>query len=160
MKNINYQKLLFEGLRFYFSVNKAGQPSILYRYLSAFVSLFQAPFNSFDTFRKKEYLIANCKWQIGQLTNLLNYFYDNIQNRIYITQSTSFTVSDSTFNYNQLNNDSDFNSIALMQERAFNDSSFQTIVNINVPIGVNLDDLTATIEQIKFKGIPYQIQTF
>ena len=160
MKKINYPALLFEGLRSYFSMNKTEQPSILYKYLAAFVALFQQPFLSFDAFRIKEYLIANCKWQIGQLTNLLNYFYDNTQKRIYITQSYSFTISDVTFDYNQINNDSDFNSPTLIQERTFEDASLQTIVHINVPSIVNLDDLTATIEQIKFQGIPYQIQTF
>lgn len=85
-KTIEYGKMLYETLGNYFSVNVFGNLSILYRFLLSCLYTLQPEWDSFETWRFNKKLIANCKWQIGQLTNVLNYYFDNTQKRIYITQ--------------------------------------------------------------------------
>ena len=164
LKNINYPAQLFESLRNYFSINATGQPSILYKYLACFIQPLQAPFTAFVTFRNKEVLIANCKWQIGQLTNVLNMIYDATLARIYITQSVVSVISDPMFQYTPTNFDSDFaNEPPKIFEVEFDSRVNETLVTINVPTVVataSLSDMVATIEQIRILGIPYQILTF
>lgn len=158
-KNINYSRQLYESLRHYFSVNgQTRQMTVLYKILLCFLQVLQAPFDAYDTFRIKEVLIAQCKWQIGQLTNVLNYLYDTALNRIFITQNSITLIADPTFDYPAIHFDSDFNAAPKIFERTFNDRVSQTIVTINVPAGTDIADLTATVEQIRLKGIPYQIK--
>ena len=157
-RNIDYGKMLYESLRNYFAVNAAGNMSILYTYLAAFVAVFEAPFADYVTFRIKETLIANCKWQIGQLTNVLNMLYDAKLNRIYVTQSVITFLSDPMFQYAAINFDSDFGTSPEQFEREFTDRLNETVVTINVPTAVYSSDLVATVEQIRVDGIPYLIQ--
>jgi len=87
LKNINYSKMLYSTMGRYFAINKAGLLSRLYKYCLCLLWPYQMLFNSFDTWRRKMFLIASCNWQIGQLINLLNYLYDPTQKRIFITQA-------------------------------------------------------------------------
>jgi hypothetical protein len=160
-KKISYGPLLYETLRAYYSVNSAGNLSILYKYLLAIVQPLQGPFNAYDTYRTKEAIIANCKWQIGQLTNVLNYLYDRTLSRIFITQSAIAAISDPMFAYAPTHFDQTYaDAPPEIFERTFSDRVATTLVTINVPVGVNISDLTATVEQIKITGIPYKIVTF
>lgn len=159
-RKILYGRLLYETLRSYYSVNSTGNLSILYKYLLAIVQVMQATFDGYDAYRTKEAIIAACKWQIGQLTNVLNYLYDNTLNRIFITQSAIADVADPTFAYPPVNFDTVFAENPEVFERIFTDRVSTTLVTINVPVGVNVSDLTATVEQIKLTGIVYQIIEF
>lgn len=160
-RKISYGPLLYETLRAYYSVNSSGELSVMYKFLLAIVQVLQGPFDVYDTYRKKEAIIANCKWQIGQLTNVLNYLYDSSLNRIFITQSEIAAISDPTFAYSPTHFDQTFaDTPPEIFERTFKDRVATTLVTINVPVSVNLSDLTATIEQIKIEGIPYKIVTF
>lgn len=160
-RHIHYGRQLYETLRAYYSVNASGNLSVLYKYLIAILQVMQAPFDEYDKYRTKEAIIAGCKWQIGQLTNVLNYLYDTTLNRIYITQSDIANIADPTFDYPPIHFDGTFDDAPpAIFERTFTDRVATTLVTINVPVGVNLSDLTATVEQIKLKGIPYKIETF
>lgn len=160
-RDIQYGRLLLETLRAYYSVNAAGNLSILYKFLFAIVEVFQDPFDKYALYRTKEAIIANCKWQIGQLTNVLNLLYDPILNRIFINQSIVLPVADPMFAYDPINFDTVFAEVpAEIYEHVFGDRVATTLVTINVPIGTNISDLTATVEQIKLAGISYQIATF
>lgn len=158
-KNINYGRSLYDGLRAYFSVNTAGQLSIMYRLLFCIVQPMQAPFDLLNSQRAVNKIVANCKWQIGQLTNVLNYLFDPYLSRIYITQSISNIVSATTFEYPAIQNISDFDGGNPVFARGFFDRSAQTLVTINVPAGTNIGSITAIIEQIRIQGIAYQIVT-
>lgn len=150
--------MLYEAMRNYFAINTSGNVSILYKYLSCFVQPMQGPFDAYAAFRATQALIASCKWQIGQLTNVLNYLFDNVLNRIFITQNTVAVISDPIFNYAPIHFDSDFGTAPPQQfERIFTDKSNQELVKINVPAAVDLNEITAVIEQIRVSGIPYQI---
>ena len=161
-KLISYGKMLYETLRNYYSVNSNGQMSILYRYLIAILAPLQNPFDTFNIARIKSRLIAQCKWQIGQLTNVLNFLYDATLSRIYITQSTSDPVSATTFAYPAILQAFVFNEISTAslntQARTFADQATKSDVIVHVPNTVNIPDLTATLEQIKLQGIDYQIE--
>jgi hypothetical protein len=159
-KHINYGRVLYETLRAYYSVNSAGDMSILYRYLIAILNVLQKPFDGYELYRNKEAIIASCKWQIGQLTNVLNFLYDPTLSRIFITQSIILPIADPTFVYAPYNFDTVFAEDPAVFERTFKDRAASTLVTINVPTGVNISDLTATVEQIKLTGIPYQIAIF
>lgn len=140
-----------------------GQISKLYKYMAAFVNPLQQKFDDFNAFRTKQYLIANCKCQIGQLTNVLNILYDSTQKRIFISQSVVAAISDPMFQYPAIHSDSDFASAPEIQERGFNDRSSETLVTINIPSAIYntiIVDLTATVNQIMLLGIPYNINSF
>lgn len=159
-KNINYGKMLYEALRGYFSVNAAGEMSILYRFCAACIAPLQGPFDAYAAQRQINEIIANCKFQIGQLTNVLNYLYDSVQNRIFITQSAIQTLSAPEFNYVTTMQTQEFDTPATRQAREFNDSVATTAVIFNVPVGISIPAITATIEQIKIDGPPYTIIQF
>jgi hypothetical protein len=159
-RKISYGKLLYETLRAYYSVNTSGNISIMYKFLIAIVQVLQMPFDDYDIYRTKEAIISNCKWQIGQLTNVLNFLYDPALSRIYITQSIVLPVDDPTFQYPPYNFDTVFAEDPVVFERTFSDKVASTLVTINVPAGVNISDLTATVEQIRITGIPYKIIMF
>jgi hypothetical protein len=160
-RNINYGRLLLETLRSYYAVNAAGSMSVMYKFLLAIVQPLQGPFDQYALYRLKESIIANCKWQIGQLTNVLNLLYDPILNRIFISQSEISIVDDPTFAYEAYNFDTVFaEEPAEIFEKTFADKASTTLVEINVPTGSPISDITATVEQIKLTGIPYQIIEF
>jgi hypothetical protein len=158
-RNINFPVMLYETLTGFFSINLSGQASWLYKFCAACLSVLQPSFNAFQAFRTKEYIIANCKFQIGQLTNVLNYLYDPVQKRIYITQSTVGAVYFWKFAYPPSLFLSDFNSAPEAFLETFGSRVAVSTVSINVPAGIDLVDLTATVAQIAITGIPYQIVT-
>ena len=94
-RTIKYSKMTFETLRSYFSVNASGQLSILYKFVFSCLYPLQSVFDNYDTFRIKKQIIASCKWQIGQLTNVLNYFFDPTLKRIHINQSEVTIIAES-----------------------------------------------------------------
>jgi len=169
-RTIDYGRMLYEALRAYFSVNASGQLSILYKYLFACIYPLQSAFINYDTFRIRAQIIANCKWQIGQMTNVLNHFFDPIRNRIYISQATQQVTSDPVFGATPKNYDSEYgqnNSIAnnTTQTTPFFEPSFggygvRTNVIFNIPSTLDLSAIKAVIEQVKISGINYTIQTF
>lgn len=161
-RNINYGNMLFESLRYYFSINTSEELSILYKLCSALLSPLQMPFNNYVTFRIREAIIASCEWQIGQLTNVLNYLFDSVDNRIFITQSALSVISDPTIEYPPINWDSDFGSpvVWASSERVLGDRTSETLVTINIPVSINESAVVAVVEQIRIQGIPYQILTF
>ena len=89
-KNITIYKILLESLRSYFTVNSKGILSELYKFCLCCVYVLQTPFNNFDTWRKRELLIAGCKWQYGQLAYVLNFLYNTIYITIGAAGSTLF----------------------------------------------------------------------
>lgn len=159
-RTINYGKQLYESLRNYFSVNTQGNLSILYRFMACIMQLFQGPFDAYVVQRQTLWLIANCKWQIGQLTNVLNYLYDRADKRIYITQSRTTNTSAPTFEYPTTLQARKFGEMTPAQARKFFDSVSTSVVIINVPVSVNISAITATIELIRLQGIPYTINVF
>lgn len=156
-RTINYGKMLYEALRNYFSVNTQGNLSILYRFMAAVIQPLQGPFNNYVQQRQILWLIANCKWQIGQLTNVLNYLYDPMAKRIFITQSKTTNISATTFEYPATLQARKFGEATPAQGRKFLDSASTTVVTINVPSSVSVPAITATIELIRLQGIPYSI---
>ena len=110
-------------------------------------------------------MIANCKWQIGQLTNVLNYFFDPTNKTIYIDQVTLLDVFDPVMTGNQATN---FDPIvtgfeSTLYEPTFDQTVIITGVIIHVPAAyatpgtANYTNLVSVIEQIKITGIPYTI---
>jgi len=152
---INFGKMLYSTLRAYFSVNTSG----LYQYCACIIQPLVAPWDSFQTARVTNGLIANTLWQIGQTTNVLNYLFDQIANSIYITQASNIIVSVTGFGYTAIQQVSGFGGRAV-QVRGFNDQAAQNITTINIPNYVNLSAITAIINQIIIAGIPYEIVTF
>ena len=159
-RNIKYGRQLYEALRNYFSVNTSGVLSKLYRYMAAVVQPLIGPWGVYDTQRRIYWLIAQCKWEVGQLTNVLNYLYDPQQKRIYITQSTVQNVGAPKFPYATSLQARKFGEVTPAQGRKFLDSLSTRTVIFNVPAAVNLSAITATIEQIRLQGIPYTINVF
>ena len=161
-KTIDVSKSLKETMGAYHTINAKGQLSYLYKFSLCCLYILQAPFNSFHLWRIRTQLIAQCMWQIGQLTNVLNYLYDNTLKRIYIQQPTPLNIfiyaidetHPSLWTY-AIDETHDNIAISAIDEQL---NSVYTI--IYVPETVYADDLsqlTADIEQIKLEGINYQI---
>ena len=159
-RNINYRIMLFETLRKFFSVNANNTISVLFTYLTAFVQLFEPAFANFVTFRNKEQLIAQCKWQVGQLANVLNILYDSTLLRIYCTQATYNILTAPEFAYTSTTYCSDFGSTPLIFASEFGDKVNTTAFIINVPTSVYNSDLLATVNQIAFTGSNFIINQF
>lgn len=152
--------MLYEALRNYFSLNTQGDISILFKYCAALLFPLQAPFDSYDTVRRMYEIVASCKFVIGQLTNVLNYFYDPILKRIFIAQATIVVLSAPELEYITDVQGVEFEEPATAQAREFGDRTAGELVSINIPFGIDLAAITATIEQIKIDGIDYQIIEF
>lgn len=157
--------MAYESLRDYFAVNKAGKLSVLYKLLLSTLWPLQTAWNNFEAYRKKTWLISQCKWQIGQLTNLLNYLYDNT-NSILVVQSAVNQVYDPTINYAATSWDKvigDSNT-PLVSEPVISDNIQMVNVIIHLPSTLvanqsNYYDCISTIEKIRLLGINYNIVT-
>lgn len=160
LRNIDYSRQLYESLRNYYAVNSNGQVSMLYKILYCFLQPLQPGFDAYALFRQREFLIAQCRYIIGQLTNVLNMLYDPTLKRIFITQSTVSQLSAPGFAYTTYVQAQGFDAPAQVQARGFYDSANRTLTTINVPDATDLNDLIATVEQIRLKGKIYAIQTF
>ena len=155
--------MTFETLRSYFSVNASGQLSILYKFVFSCLYPLQSVFDNYDSFRIKKQIIASCKWQIGQLTNVLNYFFDPTLKRIYINQSEVTVIADPTFDYDPVSFDPVFDETTTIFEPVFSGLSSKTNATIMVPVSVfstSENEIISVLEQVKMNGIPYQINTF
>lgn len=151
--------MLRETLTTALSLNKLIAPTRMYKFCAGCLSVLIQPFTLFDAFRRKEWLIANCKWQVGQLTNVLNSLYDSTLNRIFITQSVATPQFLMQFAYPPEGYASDFGSAPMMFLEPFG-GVLETVVTINVPGSADLVDLTATVAQIAIDGPEYKIVTF
>lgn len=159
-RKLDYGRMLYESLRNYFSINSSGMISILFKYCACFLQVLQAPFIAYDAQRAINALVAQCAWQIGQLTNVLNFLYDNALSRIFLTQSVTKNLSAPKFPYTTTVQVRGFGVPAQAQARGFLDSISTSLVTINVPVSVPLPPLIATVEQIRLQGIHYEIVTF
>lgn len=150
--------MLWDSLGNFFSLNSVLSLSIMYKICAAYVQPLPAPFAAYVAFRNNAWLIAQCKWQIGQATNVLNMLFDLVDQRITITQSSTSPVSLTTFEYPAIGQTGGaFGSPPVLQLRAFGDKAASTIVTINIPAGISLTAITAVVNQIIIPGIPYQI---
>jgi hypothetical protein len=155
--------MTYETLRNYFSVNKAGRLSILYKFLLACLWPLQQQWNTFELWRQKIWLISQCKWQIGQLTNVLNTLYDPISKRIFTTQAEAGYIFAPTIDY-----ESDLFAPTIAVESTefaptILDSTLLRETIINIPSIISGDDsvysdFIATIEKIRILGLLYTIQ--
>ncbi len=163
-KNIDYKHLTYEALRDYFSVNKAFKLSYLYKFLLACVWPLKASWDAFETYRAKVWMISQCKWQIGQLQNVLNYLYDPVNNSIYITQSAVNYLYANTFaDSPPICFANTFADTPIVFAPTFDDMASLHPSTIFVPAsifgsGTIMSDFIATCEKIKPIGIVYQIK--
>ena len=160
-RKIDYSKMLLESLRNYFSVNKAGNLSILYRVCLAILYPLQLAWNDLETYRAKIWLISQCKWQLGQLQNVLRILYDNT-NTLYITQAVTGYIFAPTFANESNIYEPTFASESTIYEKAFNDLSLRQEVIFNIPSALAsntalYNDFISTIEKIRLLGINYSI---
>lgn len=154
---INYSKFLFESLRAYFAVNASGLLSLLYRYLLSCLYPLQTRFDSYAQWRNTFYLISNCKWQTGQLTNVLNRLFDPINESIYITLLGLSSLQASV--YGEVTNAfaTVYDEIPAAISPVYGEGLTQYLVVIHVPTNVflNLSNITSVVEQIKISGVNY-----
>lgn len=161
-RKIDYGRMLYETLGNYFSVNSNNVMSFLYKYCLCLIYKLQLSFNSFDIWRKREYLIAICDWQIGQVANLLNYLYPS-SGQIYITQAITANTFETTFNYDPVIFDPVFSADPINYDVTFNDTStVRALVTFHLPQEIYNDNakkaqLTSDINRIIFDGINYNI---
>src|ERR1700723_4728969 len=154
---IDYPSMLYESLRGYYSVNSSGKVNWLYKFCAAIIQPLVAPFAAYEAQRITDGLIANSKFQIGQLTNVLNYLYDSTLNRIYITQGYFNQPVSTNFNQTPLLFSRNFGQTPGFSARNFGDPISFTNAVIHVPSSSNLAALTATVAQMALLGRGYTI---
>lgn len=159
-RTIDIGKSLYETLRAYYSVNSAGKVNWLYKYCACLIQPIIAPLQAYEAERIINGLIANSKFQIGQLTNVLNYLYDNTLNRIFITQGFFDQTVARNFNEPPILFARNFGELPIAFAKNFGEKG--TLVNaiIHVPISANVSQLTATVAQMALQGLSYTIITF
>lgn len=162
MRNIDYGRMLYEALRNYYSVNSAGELNSLFKYCAACVAVMQDPFDSYNTNRQTAWLIAQCAWEVGQITNVLNYLYDPSLKRIFIGQSASTAPVAPGFSYTTPADAPGFNYTTALYGRGFYNSPAVSTLTFWVPVALTsiLSQIKATIAQIAIAGITYQVLTF
>lgn len=159
-RSLQIPMMLYETLRAYYSVNSSGKVNWLFKFCACLVQPLIAPITNFEQQRTLIGLIANSPFQIGQTTNVLNYLYDNVLNRIFITQGYYNQVVDTTFAYAPINWDDVFANPPEIFEREFDDPLQYIGAVIHVPSSVNLGQLTATVAQMAIQGVLYTIIVF
>jgi hypothetical protein len=173
-KIIEYGKLLYETLRSNLSVTKVytddtgthgGLLSIIYRYCLSMVIYLQSYLDSFHIWRGNKWLISQCKFEIGQLTNMLRYMFDPTNN-LYISQTLVANVFVPSIVY--------YESSVLVPSLITSESSvlapsitsqytIRSLITFHVPLdysiigSVKYNELVSVIEQVKFSGINYNI---
>ena len=162
---IDYPKMLYETLRNYFSINANGDLSILYRILLSCLWPLKLQWDSFVTFRNEKLIIANTKWQVGQLENVLNFFFDSELKRIKIQQSTITTLSVPTINYESIVCAPTIDYDSTICVPTINNTSLSiSLVIFLLPNEIYINEaikyqIKMVIEQIKIDGIKYEIQS-
>ena len=156
-KTIRYPWMLVDTLRAYHTVNAAGQLSFMYKFCLCCIYPLQAVFNAFHIWRIHTWLVAGCKWQIGQLQNVLNMIYDSTLNRIVIVQATNDYVLAPNID------DSAYPKANYIQAPNIDDATDGIGLTILVPYNiydapVTMSALTSDIESIRLKGIGYTIK--
>ncbi len=166
LKYINYPRMIFDSLTDFFSVNSEGNLSFMYRFMTGWLWVFQDYFDSFDAFRQKILIIAQCKFTIGQLTNTLNALYDSLLNRIYIGQASYVQVD--TLWYGEPDTDELVNTLwygepdtdELVNTAWYGESVIADYATINIPAALSTTDIEATIKKIAPEGLNYTINYF
>lgn len=159
-RSVQYPTMLYEALRGYYSVNSSGKVNWLYKLCAALIQPLVAPFAAYEAQRIVNGLIANSKFQIGQLTNVLNYLYDNTLNRIYITQGYYYQPYSTNFNETPLLFSKNFGQTPAWYGRNFDNTLTFVGAVIHVPYSANLAALTATVAQMALLGRDYLIIQF
>lgn len=158
-KTIRYQRMLIDTLGPDWSFDINGNLTWYYKYCLACLQPLVQPFTDFDTFRQKQWLIGQCNYIIGQLTHLLNHFFDPTLKRITISRSTTNQPSIDDWAYpakTQLSGG--WQDPAKAQARSFTDKPASTISIISVPVGVDVGQVTAIVEELVLAGLKYQIK--
>jgi len=158
-RKIDFPAMLRETLTSFFSINKAGAATWGYKFCAACLAVLIQPFKDFDAYRQKMWLIANCKWQIGQLTYVLNRLYDPALNRITIAQAVTTPQFLNAFPYDGTMWAGSFDDAPIVFLQTFGSQAAKTVVTFVVPAELDLDDLTATVALVAMDGIPYKIVT-
>lgn len=158
---IDYPKMLYETLRNYFSINAAGELSYLFKILLSCLWPLKISWDSFVTYRNNKLIIANTKYQVGQLINVLNYLYDPTLKRIYISQAVKALTYVPSINYESTVFAPSITYESTIQLSSITNSyNVLTAVSFCVPSDVyntSLSQITSTIEQIRILGLTYQI---
>jgi hypothetical protein len=159
-RTISIPVMLYETLRAYYSVNSAGKVNWLYKYCACLLQPLIGPLQQYETERVINGLIANSKFQIGQLTNVLNYLYDNIFNRIFITQAFIDQTVARNFSEAPISFARNFGETPIIFARNFGEQGKFINAIIHVPVSSNVSQLTATVAQMALQGLSYTIVVF
>ena len=158
-RHVDFPVVLYESLRAYYSVNSEGKANWLYKLCAANIQPMQSPWNTYESLRATNGLIAGGKFQIGDLTNILNYLYDNTLNRIFITQGfyeqTVVREFGSAIAFGRK-----FGETPIIFAREFGDPVKFVGAVIHVPAASNVSQITATVAQMAIQGLVYSIITF
>lgn len=161
--NFDIAAINTELVRNYLIFNKKGKITSFYTFLLCCLRPVQQYFDNFVIFRNKKFDIANCDWTFGNVTNLLNSFFDSTQKRIYLTQSraTFIFAPDISFESDVFVPDINSESNVFAPDINF---KFGVLALVIVWLPSNLynnaitkAEIINTIEQIKLYNIDYQI---
>lgn len=159
-RSINVGLMLYSILRAYYSVDSSGNVNWFYKLLAAMVQPLVSTLATYEAQRAVNGLIAGSKFQVGQLANVLNYLYDNILNRIFITQGYYNQITDVVFGESPTHFDDVFANNPTVFEIVFGDPVSIVGAVIHVPADTNVSQITATVAQMALEGINYTIVTF
>ena len=155
-RHVDFPVCLYESLRTYYSVNSQGKVNWLYKLCAANIQPMQCYWTTYEQLRATNGLIAGGKFQIGNLTNILNYLYDNVLNRIFITQGFYEQTVAREFG-SAIAFGRQFGETPILFAREFGDAILFVGAVIHIPTSANLSQVTATVAQMAIRGVSYTI---
>lgn len=167
-KFIDLKNVLLLFNRQYWTINASGNLSILYSFLYACIYPLQTHIQSFLVSRLHSYNLAGVKFNYGEATAFLNYWYDNVNNSIYFNvlnfSNTLFISAESKpTEYVYIFNQASGNYVYInTKTQEFFDSD---ILICNIPLSlyndpINYPNFIADLNTIILSGITYTIKTF
>jgi hypothetical protein len=122
----------------------------------------QEKWDVFEIYRKKIWIISQCRWILGQLANVLNYLYDSTYNRIFLTQSNVTNIFVPVFAEVTAVFAPEIGETTTVFCPTSGDLPKLHPMIINVPAviytdSVMLSDLVSTVEKIRPCGLRYTI---
>jgi hypothetical protein len=169
-KAINIYKILLWWCTPYFGVNSNQQISLFYKYLACFVQPLQPQWDSFDTWRQRTKLLAQCTFT-KQLQNVLNILYapSHINNpqsggiyfndvSYYVTSAPAIYYNSTTYAYSITDTN---NPITFAPSITDNINFSQFIIFVPSAIwAANSNQIIADVALVAVDGIFYTFQTY
>ena len=141
--------------------------SNFYKFLLCCLFPLQPVLDNFNVFRKKQFNLANTPWDSNPVTNFLNYYYDNVNNSIFLSYSSlrnTEYISSVSYNEPLWVGSVASNKPAWISSSQYDFSQYYGLI-VNIPSYLYNNEtiknkINADINTLKPAGIEYKLLSF